>query len=177
MLNHISCFIINTTWVSWLFMGISSLIGVIIADKCGLFRWLDNFGTKNEFLSLRDAIDIFIEYNIKLEDTYEKYSWSALQNVVYQNQLIVDYSLINLLCYINSKALLLYGQKTKSIQNLQPLNLECVIIESWFLKSNWSDDFSSIYKQGDLLYTNLQVKKTDLDNLVEKYKYPCRDVK
>jgi len=132
---------------------------------------------ENEFLPLNEAIDIFTEYNIKLEDNFENYSWAVLQAVAFENQLIVDVSLRNLLCYAKSRVIILYGQKTKSIQNSQPLNLDHVIIESCFFKSNWCDNFSSLYEKEELLYTNLQVKKTDLDNLVEKYKYPRIDVK
>lgn len=73
---------------------------------------------KNKFLPLNEAIDYFIEYNIKLEDNFENYSWAVLQAVAFEHQLIVDVSLRNLLCYVKSKKIKLYGQKTKSIQNL-----------------------------------------------------------
>ncbi|MCP5374873.1 MAG: hypothetical protein H6743_02080 [Rickettsiaceae bacterium] len=60
--------------------------------------------------------------------------------------------------------------------NLQPLNLTNINTNSFYLKENWANDYNSVYNNGILVYTNLKIRKCDLDKLIEKHKQPRIDI-
>ncbi len=134
-----------------------------------------------KFIPLKEAIDYLIEYQVR----YSKYGFSLLSmaqtqaiqtKIGYFEPKLVKKTAINqqyladLLVYAYEGEITIYGQTQTTIKNLHPLNLTHIQTEPWFFKENWDDNYNSIHQQGKMLYTNLQVKKTELKQLVEKYK-------
>lgn len=124
-------------------------------------------------MPLKEVIDSFKEYNIH---TYPGSTQKLLSQIFSSDNTIVNQELHNLLDYAISGEIIIYGQNTESIQNLQPLNLTNINTNPFYLKENWTNDYNSVYDNGMLLYTNLKVRKCDLEKLIEKYKQPRIDI-
>ena len=75
----------------------------------------------------------------------------------------------NCYCIFSKKV----SAKQESIQNLQPLDLTNIDTNPFYLKENWANDYNSVYDNGKLVYTNLKVRKCDLDKLI-KESYLCK---
>ncbi len=125
------------------------------------------------FLPLKEVIDSFKEYNIH---TYPGSTQKLLSQIFSSDKTIVNQELHNLLDYAISGEIIIYGQNTESIQNLQPLNLTNINTNPFYLKENWTNDYNSVYDNGMLLYTNLKVRKSDLNKFIKKYKQPRIDI-
>lgn len=128
---------------------------------------------EQEFIPLEKVIDYFREYNIRIFPGSTQKLWSEIFG---SDKVIVDQELVNLLDYAIGEEITIYGQKTESIQNLQPLNLMNINTNPFYLKENWTNDYNSVYDNEKLIYTNLKVKKCDLDKLIEKHEQPRIDI-
>jgi hypothetical protein len=128
---------------------------------------------EQEFIPLKEVIDYFREYNISISPSSTQKLWSKIFG---SDKVIVDQELVNLLDYAIGEEITIYGQKTESIQNLQPLNLMNINTNPFYLKENWTNDYNSVYDNEKLIYTNLKVKKCDLDKLIEKHEQPRIDI-
>jgi hypothetical protein len=126
-------------------------------------------------LPLNKVIDYFVEYNIQHSSTASRqmqFAYIGTKNITSDNfgKNIIDISLADLLGYAINKEITIFGQKTLTISNIQPLSSEDITTDPWFYQESWSNNYSSVYDKGKLLYINLQVKKADLKQLIEKYK-------
>ncbi|NDA89854.1 MAG: hypothetical protein EBY20_02950 [Alphaproteobacteria bacterium] len=168
-------------WASWIIIIGCGLIITFISDKIGFNRWVYNYycilskkvTAKQEFIPLKKVIDSFKEYNIRIYPGSTQKLWSEILG---SDKAIVNQELVNLLDYVIGEEIIIYGQKTESIQNLQPLNLMNINTNPFYLKENWTNDYNSVYDNGILVYTNLKVRKCDLEKLIEKYKQPRIDI-
>jgi hypothetical protein len=128
---------------------------------------------EQELIPLKKVIDSFKEYNLRIHRGSTQKLWSEIFG---SDKAIVNQELVNLLDYAIGEEITIYGQKTESIQNLQPLNLMNINTNPFYLKENWDNDYNSVYDNRILLYTNLKVRKCDLDKLIEKHKQPRIDI-
>jgi hypothetical protein len=79
---------------------------------------------EQEFIPLKEAVDYFIEYNIRQSSTANhKLAFNIFSRAKYSP---LNQELANLLGYFIDKEITIYGQKTKSISNLQAMNLEYI---------------------------------------------------
>ena len=162
------------------FLGADKLVTKILSK----FKFFDFYF----YCSLQEVEDYFREYNINHSPNTSNNSLLAFFSTgrigddnFGKNTL--DIELINFFSYVQDKAITLYGQKEKnqtSISNIQPLNpavIEQFFQDFWLYKENWSDDYTVIKdNKGKVIYTNLLVKKVELEQLVSKYKLPRSDV-
>ncbi|NCZ53092.1 MAG: hypothetical protein EBY81_04270, partial [Verrucomicrobia bacterium] len=79
----------------------------------------------------RVVIDSFKEYNIRIYPGSTQKLWSEILG---SDKAIVNQELVNLLDYVIGEEIIIYGQKTESIQNLQPLNLMNINTNPFYLK-------------------------------------------
>lgn len=150
-----------------------------------LFNWLikkfKSIKINQKFISLKEAIDYLIEYQVKHSKSgCSLLSMAEMQTIQTKNGYfepkIIKKTVINqqyladIFGYAQEGEITIYGQTQTTIKNLHPLKLTYIQTEPWFFKENWDDNYTSIYQQGKMLYTNLQIKKADLKQLVEKHK-------
>ena len=136
---------------------------------------------EEKLIPLKEAIDYLIEYQVRhlgssysllmmaqaqaYETTHGHFQPKPAKKTAIEQQYLAD-----ILGYAQEGEITIYGQTQITIKNLHPLPLAHIRTEPWFFKENWDDNYTSIYQQGKLLYTNLQVKRAELKQLVEKYK-------
>lgn len=60
----------------------------------------------------------------------------------------INTELCNLLEYVKNKEITLYGQKTKTINNIRKIHEYNTDFIPFYYKENWTDDLSSVYKNG-----------------------------
>ena len=153
------------------YYGINQKIFDLIKTKLKLNNKIDN--KIDNKIGIQQALDFFIEHNIV---PYTHYMSVAITINGIEEKPVVSAGLYNLLNYAKDKEITIYGQKTKTIKNIITLPFEKFDLMTFYYKENWSDDLTSIYNNGVLKYTNLHVKKSELDKLVEKYKLPRKDI-
>jgi len=164
----------------YFFLGADKLVNKILSK----FKFFNFYF----YCSLQEVEDYFREYNIKQSSNTTNNALIAFFSTRRINsdnfsKNTLDIELINFFSYVQDKAITLYGQKEKnqtSISNIQPLNpavIEQFFQDFWLYKENWSDDYTVIKdNKGKVIYTNLLVKKVELEQLVSKYKLPRGDV-
>ena len=166
------CLIVINIFIFILFLEIQG-INHKISDW--LIKKFKSIKINKKFVSLEKAIDYLIEYKVK----HSKSGYALLMNTGVQvgyfrlrgeKKTEINQDLADFIGYAQEGEITIYGQTQISIKNLYPLNLAYISTEPWFFKENWDDNYNSIYQQGRMLYTNLQVKKADLKRLVEKHK-------
>jgi len=149
---------------------ITSITMVFIIEYYGINQKIfDLIKTKlklNNKIGIQQALDFLIEHNIV---PYTNYLDIAIKINGFGNRPVVSPDLYNLLNYAKDKEITIYGQKTKTIKNIIALPFEKFDLINFYYKENWSDDLTSIYNNGVLKYTNLHVKKSELDKLIEKF--------
>lgn len=141
-----------------------------------ILSWIDNkLKTKhnipilptinNDILTVSQTLDYLREFNIKNFNDYK----NILLVLGIERKEVISQNLYNLLKYAVQKDIVIYRQRTKTINNIITLPFERADIITFCYKDNWSEDLTSLYSDGNLIFTNLHVKKSELDNLIEKF--------
>ena len=174
--------LVNTTWVDWLIISLSGLIGIILLEISGcnkilfnLFNKLNNTKSKSivdneelknitdnlEFIPLKVAIFKFAEetacYNF-FKNTWER-ELGLSQEKYYKNCLLCENEIRNLP---------FYGyQKFSSVKELQEILTSYISNDAVR-----SPDYDIVYsKLNEELYNNVSVKLNDLTNIIKSGRY------
>lgn len=119
----------------------------------------------NDILTISQTLDYLREFNIKNFNDYT----NILLVLSIEKKEVISQNLYNLLKYAVQKEIIIYAQRTKTISNIITLPFERADIITFCYKDNWSEDLTSLYSNGNLVFTNLHVKKSELDSLIEKF--------
>ena len=82
----------------------------------------------------------------------------------------IDFNLHILSLLIAKQRIKLYGKVHKLSKTMREVDLDTFKSETYINKANWSEDFSSLYKDGRLLYTDLCMNRRDVMRLLKDAK-------
>lgn len=182
MIENIFNILVETTWIDWLIISLSGLIGIILLEIYGcnkiLFKWLDKLNNtkiksiideeepKNitdnlEFIPLKVAIFKFAEetacYN-SFKNIWER-ELGLSQEEYYKNCLLCENEIRNLP---------FYGyEKFSSVKELQEILTSYISTDAIR-----SPDYDIVYsKLNEELYNNVSVKLNDLTTIIKSGRY------
>ena len=182
MIENIFNILVETTWIDWLIISLSGLIGIILLEIYGcnkiLFKWLDKLNNtkiksiideeepKNitdnlEFIPLKVAIFKFAEetacYN-SFKNIWER-ELGLSQEEYYKNCLLGENE---------NRNLPFYGyEKFSSVKELQEILTSYISTDAIR-----SPDYDIVYsKLNEELYNNVSVKLNDLTTIIKSGRY------
>jgi hypothetical protein len=119
----------------------------------------------NDILTINQTLDYLREYNVKNCNGYV----DILFALSCEKKEPINQTLYNLLKYAKQGNITIYCQRTETINNIIKLPFENADLVGFCYKESWSEDLTLLYSNGNMVFTNLHVKKSELDSLIEKF--------